>query len=246
MSRGPTSPVLLALDTSGSTARVALVSPGGQVMASGERSGPRHSATLLPLCDQLLSRSGLAVSGLAGIACGQGPGSFTGLRVGLAVAKGMALAHDLPILLVSSLAALATDLARDSQPPAPGTLLAPCIDAGKGEVYGQLHRLDGAGGCVAEGEELRLLPAAYAEQLRLHAAGAPIRLAGTGADRHAEAFLAALGADSVLLNLPVPSAAAIAHLALPRLARGEHDDLDTAIPSYGRPPDITTPKPPRA
>jgi tRNA threonylcarbamoyladenosine biosynthesis protein TsaB len=234
-------PVVLAIDTSGPIARAALVAGEGQVLAAGERSGPRHSATLLPLCHDLLSGRGLGVSELAAIVCGRGPGSFTGLRVGLAVAKGLALAHDRPVLLVSSLHALAQDLA--TAPGATvGTLLAPCIDAGKGEVYGQLYRLDAPLSCVPAGEELRLRPEDYAERLRQQAAGGPLFTAGTGVDRHPQAFTAVLGAPSVQVGLPGPSAVAVARLALPRLARGERDDLDTAIPSYGRPPDITTPK----
>ena len=62
----------------------------------------------------------MAVAELGGIACGRGPGSFTGLRVGLAVAKGLALPFDLPLYLVSSLEALALDLAR--QPRRAGLL----------------------------------------------------------------------------------------------------------------------------
>jgi tRNA threonylcarbamoyladenosine biosynthesis protein TsaB len=235
----PAPAVVLAIDTSGAIARAALVSTDGNLLLADERAGPRHSATLLPLCHHLLSARSLAVSELAAIACGRGPGSFTGLRVGLAVAKGLALAHDRPILLVSSLHALAEDLAA-GQPA--GGLLAPCIDAGKGEVYGQLYRLDAALGCLPASEELRARPESHAERLRREAAGGPLRTGGTGVDRHPDAFVAALGASSVALGLPGPSAAAVAHLALPRLARGERDDLDSAIPAYGRPPDITTPK----
>jgi tRNA threonylcarbamoyladenosine biosynthesis protein TsaB len=243
--------ILLAIDTSGPVARAALVTAAGQALAAGERSGPRHSATLLPLCHDLLSARGLApphaggppwgprfVAQLAAIACGQGPGSFTGLRVGLAVAKGLALAHDLPLLLVSSLHALAADLAV----AAPGALLAPCIDAGKGEVYGQLYRQEPAGGCTALCEELRVVPAGYVERIRAQATGeAEVVVGGTGVDRHADTMVAALGA-AVRVGFPGPSAAAVARLALPRLLRGERDDLDAAIPSYGRPPDITVKK----
>jgi tRNA threonylcarbamoyladenosine biosynthesis protein TsaB len=225
--------VVLAMDTSGPVARAALVARDGQVLAAGERRGPRHSATLLPLCHDLLSAHSLKVAQLAAVFCARGPGSFTGLRVGLAVAKGLALAHDLPLLTVSSLAALARDLA-----PGAAALLAPCIDAGKGEVYGQLHRPDG----TALTEELRLLPAAYAERIGAEAAGAPVIVAGTGVDRHPDVFTQALGAGAVRVDFAGPTAASVAGLALPRLERGERDDLDSVIPSYGRPPDITTPK----
>ncbi len=229
--------VVLAIDTSGATARAGLVSRDGQVLAAGERSGPRHSATLLPLCHDLLSARGLRVGQLAALACGRGPGSFTGLRVGLAVVKGFALAQDLPLYLVSSLQALALDLLAE----APGALLAPCIDAGKGEIYAQLHRA-GTGEPVAASEELRLTPEAFIDRLRAEAGGGPFLAGGTGVDRHADLFRARLDPGWVRFDFPGPSAAAVGRLALRAQERGERHDLDAAIPSYGRPPDITTPK----
>ena len=229
--------LLLALDTSGPTARVALTNQQGQVRHGDERTSLRHSATLLPLVHDLVARAGIRVEDLGGIACGSGPGSFTGLRVGLAVAKGLALAFDLPLVLVPSLTALALDLAA-----APGgDLLVPCIDAGKGEVYAQLWRRD-RGAPVPLGAEFRVDPDTLVGLVR--AAGAAPRVAGTGADRHAAALSAQLGAAGVVTGFPGPSAAAIAQLGAPRLGRGEHDDLDTAVPAYGRAPDITQPKRP--
>jgi tRNA threonylcarbamoyladenosine biosynthesis protein TsaB len=197
----------------------------------------RHSATLLPLCHELLGRAGITVADLRGIACGNGPGSFTGLRVGMAVAKGLALAFDVPIVLVSSLTALAQDLAGTPD----GDLLIPCIDAGKGEVYAQLFRRTSSAP-VPIGPELRLTPEALADLLQ--EPGQSPLIGGTGADRHAAALTTRLGPTAVIVGFPGPSAGAIAHLGLQRLSRGERDNLDTAVPSYGRPPDITTPKRP--
>lgn len=226
---------VLALDTSGATARVGLFDEHARVLFADERTSQRHSATLLPLCHELLARAGVTVGGLRGIACGSGPGSFTGLRVGLAVAKGLALAFDLPLVLVSSLSALALDLA--ARPGA--SLLAPCIDAGKGEFYVQLFRRDAAGP-VALGSEFRCDPQAFADQLLRE--GQQALLGGTGADRHAPALQARLGTAAVLVDFPGPSAHAVAQLGGPRITRGERDDLSAAVPVYGRPPDITVPK----
>ncbi|HEY0712679.1 MAG TPA: tRNA (adenosine(37)-N6)-threonylcarbamoyltransferase complex dimerization subunit type 1 TsaB, partial [Polyangia bacterium] len=222
----------LAFDTSGPTARVALVSPAGDILHAAEKVSDRHSGTLLPLCHDLIQKAGLTVAGLSAVACGAGPGSFTGLRVGLAVAKGMALACDLPLLLVPSLRALALDLAEQ-----PGQqLLAPTIDAGKGEVYVQLFRRPAHGTTLeALTPELRTTAAAFAEQLRSE--NHDVLLGGTGADRHRANWQQLLGAGAVLPDFPGPSARAIGQLALIRLARGERDDLDAAVPVYGRPPD---------
>jgi tRNA threonylcarbamoyladenosine biosynthesis protein TsaB len=245
-SPGPSPGPLLALDTSGSTARVALFRPEGADglarLAGGERTGQRHSAYLLPLCHDILTAAGVGAAGLAAIACGRGPGSFTGLRVGLAVAKGLALPFDLPLALVSSLEALALDLARRLPAGAPATL-APVIDAGKGEVYLQLFAAAG-GAPRALSPEQRLHPRDAAAQLA--AARTPVHVAGSGLDRHQALFADALraAAATLLPDFPGPTADAVAHLARPRLARGERDDLAAAVPSYGRPPDITTPRRP--
>jgi tRNA threonylcarbamoyladenosine biosynthesis protein TsaB len=234
---------LLCLDTSTNTARVAVVDGAGTPLARVEATGDRHSAHVLPLVDEALRAAGVTAERLDGIACGAGPGSFTGLRVGLAVAKGLALATGKPLLLVSSLDALALDIAAAA---GGGAFTAvPCIDAGKGEVYA-LPRAVAAAGVVAASSEdpWRLSPTALLERL----AGEPsVVLAGNGAERHAALFdagLRALTPGSRRITVEGPSPRAVALLALPRLARGEADDLEKAVPVYGRPPDITTKKPP--
>src|SRR5436190_19279587 len=104
------SDLVLCLDTSTPTARVAILDGDGVVRHSAEATAERHSSHVLPLCAAALSAVALAPADLAGIACGGGPGSFTGLRVGLAVVKGLALATGVPIYVVSSLQALALDI----------------------------------------------------------------------------------------------------------------------------------------
>jgi tRNA threonylcarbamoyladenosine biosynthesis protein TsaB len=225
---------VLCLDTSTPTARVAIVDETGASLASAEATAERHSAHVLKLCDEVLRAVGLRPDGLAAIACGAGPGSFTGLRVGLSVAKGLALATGKPLLLVSSLQALAADLARDA--PSGTRFVVPCIDAGKGEIYAFACAIDDARAVAAGGEPWRLTPAALAARL----ADFPgALLAGNGADRHAAALDAA---QARRISVDGPTARSIAALALPRLARGESDDLDKAVPFYGRPPDITSAK----
>jgi tRNA threonylcarbamoyladenosine biosynthesis protein TsaB len=232
---------VLCIDTSTQAARVAVVDGDGEAVARAEGTAERHSTHVLKLCDEALRGAGLAPAALDAIACGAGPGSFTGLRVGLAVAKGLVLATGRPLVLVSSLQALALDLARTARPGAAWTAV-PCIDAGKGEVYAMACGVD-AGGRVAsqaDGEPWRLSPGALAERL----AGLPgVVVGGNGAERHAAALDAALPAGARRVAVEGPSALSIGALALPRLARGESDDLEKAVPVYGRPPDITTKKP---
>jgi tRNA threonylcarbamoyladenosine biosynthesis protein TsaB len=112
--------LILAFDTATDVATSALVD-GGEVL--GERVS--HASTLLEDIDSLLSVAGAAPADLDALAVGTGPGSFTGTRIGLAVARGLALALDLPVAGVSTLAALAAG--------AEGVL--PVIDARRGEVF---------------------------------------------------------------------------------------------------------------
>ena len=235
--------LILAIETATSTARVAVLDGAGAVLAAREETAARHSANLLRLCDQALVQAGVAPAALAAIACGAGPGSFTGLRVGLAVGKGLALPTGRPFLLVSSLAALALDIFEAAgEVGEGGVVAAPCIDAGKGQIYAGFFRPDPVKLVLPIGDEWVLDPAeiAPASPARGH-----LRLAGNGAVRYGEVIdqvLAGPRPRARRIEVAGPSAVSLGRLALLRLARGESDDLATAVPSYGRPPDITTPK----
>jgi tRNA threonylcarbamoyladenosine biosynthesis protein TsaB len=232
---------LLAFDTSTPTARVALISPAGECLVLREKTAARHSANLLALCDEILRSAGAGVRDLCAIACGAGPGSFTGLRVGLAVAKGLALPVPLPLVLVPSLDALACDLAQASAESA--HLLLPCIDAGKGQVYARMYHVNGDPVPSAQGDsDWVLSPDALCHLVGKAVAGGQVRVGGTGVDRYLDVFRTAFGEDGVATALPGPSAAAIGRLALARIRRHDYDDIETAVPRYGRPPDITRPK----
>jgi tRNA threonylcarbamoyladenosine biosynthesis protein TsaB len=233
------SDLFLCLDTATPTARVAILDGAGAVRHAAEATAERHSSHVLPLCAEALRAVGIAPADLAGIACGGGPGSFTGLRVGLATVKGLALPTGVPLYVVSSLQALALDIltARAGGTIVSGTLshaitAVPCLDAGKGEVY--------VAGYVADAELLvretaadcRIAAGALAEWLAA-LEGPPPVVAGNGAERHAvPGRVAAAG----------PSAVSIGRLALLQRRRGEAANLATAVPIYGRPPDITVKK----
>jgi tRNA threonylcarbamoyladenosine biosynthesis protein TsaB len=228
---------LLAFDTATPTARVALLSPSGDCLVLREKTAARHSANLLGLCDEVLREGGAQVAELGAIACGAGPGSFTGLRVGLAVAKGLALPTALPLVLVPSLETLACDLMRQSGKQA----VVPCIDAGKGQVYARAFRM-ASGLCTPITDEWVLAPDALCSLLKQDFPDVDLALGGTGIDRYLPVFREAFGAEVVLSGLPGPSAMETGRLALAKLQRGERDDLESAVPRYGRPPDITRPK----
>ena len=117
---------ILALDTSTEYCSVALWRDG-TVDARDVHAGQRHSELLLPMLDELLRRHGLAARDLDGIAFGEGPGSFTGLRIGCGVTQGLAFGAGLPVVGVSTLLALA-EAARPERAVC-------CLDARMGEIY---------------------------------------------------------------------------------------------------------------
>jgi tRNA threonylcarbamoyladenosine biosynthesis protein TsaB len=224
------SDLLLALETSTRIGQVAVVQRDGRTLAARSSEVSTHSETVLPLIDAVLGEVGCAVSDLAAIACGAGPGSFTGLRIGLATAKGLCFAGDKPLVLVSSLAALAAEVAK-------GRLAIACLDARKGEVFVAAYIGDRM--VVAEQAMKPAALAAFVDELRVTqgADGSPklgIELVGDAAARYPELATAGSWLDRT------PAAAAVGRLGWARLLRGERDDLDAASPLYVRSPDITT------
>jgi tRNA threonylcarbamoyladenosine biosynthesis protein TsaB len=130
--------MLLALDSSTLTLSLALVRPAPRTLIAEERHGPpdRQSDLLPAVLLRLLQRQGLSLSDLTGFAVGLGPGSFTGLRIGLSTVKGLAYARRIPVAGSSSLAALALD--GPEGPP----LVAVSV-ARRGEVYVGRYRRSG-------------------------------------------------------------------------------------------------------
>lgn len=122
---------LLAIETATEACSVALLH-GQQVVQRFEIAPRRHAELVLPWADAVLAEAGLARTALDGIAVSTGPGAFTGVRLGLSLAQGMALALDRPLIGISTLAVLAAGLPADD-----GTQILAAIDARMGEVYVQ-------------------------------------------------------------------------------------------------------------
>ena len=101
---------ILAFETSAKAASVALVQDGKLLGESYQNTGMTHSQTLMVMVEDLLHQCGVTVSQLDGVAVANGPGSFTGIRIGVAAAKGLAWGAELPCIGVSTLAAMAVGL----------------------------------------------------------------------------------------------------------------------------------------
>jgi tRNA threonylcarbamoyladenosine biosynthesis protein TsaB len=190
--------------------------------------GPaRHSSELLPALAVLLERAGLRWGDVESIAVGVGPGTFTGLRIGVATARGLAQALDIGLRPVSSLAALAAGLAEGA---ADGRPLLPLIDARRSQVFAALYEAGEA--LELQWGPLALDPDALADRVR-SVAGIPLA-AGDWALESAEALKAA-GADVPDPDSPVH---AISGLAVCRLAQKVSPVPPERVePTYVRLPD---------
>ena len=183
-----------------------------------------YSERLLAAVDRLLADCGLAPADLEGLAVSVGPGSFTGLRVGLATVKGLAMALDLPIAPVPTLDALAARLPFADAP------VCPILDARKNEVYLSLYRWRGDRMC-REREYLALPP-------ELAAAGltAPVILLGDGIEA-CRPWLDGQG-DGIRIAPAaqrLPAAATVAELGHAVLAAGDGVGAEALVPLYLRP-----------
>ena len=202
------------------------VAPGVALLRGEELLAERacsHPAaeTLLPAIAALLAERGLALAQVDAFAISIGPGSFTGLRVGLATLKGLAFGTPRPAVAVPTLAALACDA-----PEGEGPVVA-ALDARRGEVY--------AAAFDASGAPLAWLPEGVYRASSLCAAlRAPCRVVGDGAAIVADAGRAAFGSAVSLEPACVPRAAAVGRLGLRALASGAGADPASLVPRYVR------------
>ncbi len=123
---------ILALETSAKAASCAVVEDGGPIASAWQCAGLTHSRTLMPMVEDMLANSGLALEEMDAIAVAAGPGSFTGLRIGVSAAKGLAWALQKPCAAVSTLEAMARPLSH-----LPGVLVC-AMDARRQQVYNAL------------------------------------------------------------------------------------------------------------
>lgn len=127
---------LLAIDSATEFCSVAY-SDGGHVRSRGEEMPRRHSQQLLPYINEVLAEAGVSLKELDAIVVSQGPGSFTGVRIGASIAQGLAFSCDLPLVQVSTLAAMAQAAFRLHG----AEHALPAIDARMGEVYWGTYQL---------------------------------------------------------------------------------------------------------
>jgi tRNA threonylcarbamoyladenosine biosynthesis protein TsaB len=208
--------IILGLDTALAACSVAVTRDGEVLAVLSEPMLRGHQERLAPMAQALMAAAGLPFAALDRVGVTVGPGSFTGLRVGLAFAKGLGLALGRPCVGVGTLEALA------ASEPGPG-LTAAVVDAKRGQVY--LQAFDGGAAVMAPD----VLPAATAAaRLAELWRGGPLRLVGPGAP-----LLAGIAPEAVVIESAAPDPTAVCALAAGRTA--------PARPLYLRAPDAKLP-----
>lgn len=212
---------LLAFETATEACSVALYLDG-EVIERFEVAPRRHAELSLPWAEQLLAEAGLKKSQLDAIAVGRGPGAFTGVRLAIALAQGIALALDRPVVPVSTLRVLAAQGRGDN--------VLTAIDARMGEIYAAAFRREGDD-VVATSEEVVIAPANYA----LPGQGSDWIGIGTGFAAESATLQSRLGDRFARIDAAaLPHAADVARLAAQAFARGEVVAAELVEPAYLR------------
>jgi tRNA threonylcarbamoyladenosine biosynthesis protein TsaB len=218
----------LAIDTSGDIAGIALATEAKLISEISFGHKMDLLRRLMPNIDRLISDAGKSQADLDGIVISLGPGSFTGLRIGMAAAKSIAHVLKRPIAGIPTLDVLACG----ASAVCPKSIAA-AIHARPGEVFWALYRCNS--GHVKRLTEDRA--SSVEDMIRLARQETEIVFCGDGAERNREALEAEFGRASVLDEwFHAPRAAILASLGIQRLLRGDSDDVFSLVPEYVRKP----------
>lgn len=209
--------IVLGIETATSVCSVGLVDDQRLLAEKSEDAGRRHSIVLLDLIEAALTEAGLRRDRLEGVAVSAGPGSFTGLRIGMGLAKGICLAIERPLALVSTLHALAVESGTKAH-----TVCA-CLDARHDELYSGVYRQDGLEFAISQPDAGR-----HIDDL-LTMLSPDTQVVGYGIAAYEDRLLHA--GLTVLPNV-IPSGAAVALVGEQKLSAGKDTPLDVAQPNY--------------
>lgn len=220
---------LLAFDTAQGALSAAIIGGEGVLAHRFEPRTRGHAENLMPMLEAVMAEAGLGFADLDALAVTIGPGTFTGLRVGLAAARGLALARSLPLVGVTTLEALAEPVQAGA-----GEAIAAAFDAKRGEIY--LQTFDANHASLTEPMLVSL------EEAPAHVRGDAFVCAGTGAGLLAAA-LGQKGIAARLSEAPAqPDARSVGRIAAARLAaRGTEAFRIAPAPLYLRAPDAKLP-----
>lgn len=213
--------IILALETATEACSAAL-NIDGEIRERFEIAPREHSMLILPMLESLLTEADISLQQVDALAFGRGPGAFTGVRIGVGVAQGVAFGADLPVLPISTLAALAqaTDAVQ---------VLA-AIDARMDEVYWGSYRRDKSGLMYLQGEECVAAPDATPT-----VSGEGWLGAGSGWSMYGDSLGARHAGQVAKVAVDaLPRAAAVSRLAVAAFVAGEAVGAEQALPVYLR------------
>ena len=215
---------VIAIETATMVGSIAIIDAARVISEITLNARATHSERLMAAIDRLLGDSGLAIDDMDGVAVSIGPGSFTGLRIGLSAAKGLSYASGKPLIGIPTLDALALNMTFSSY------LICPIQDARKGEVYTALYR-PGDNSPEKMTDDMAVDPSALAGMITQKTV-----FLGDGVNRYRELLMKQLGElyNEAPIPLQLPRASNVAMLALKRLEKGDTDDPFTMIPKYIR------------
>ncbi|MEK5068329.1 tRNA (adenosine(37)-N6)-threonylcarbamoyltransferase complex dimerization subunit type 1 TsaB [Sporosarcina sp. FSL K6-1508] len=216
--------IWLGIDTANTPISVAIVKDGELVAEETSAMAINHSLRAMPAIEELLTKAGLVPSDIGAIAVSEGPGSYTGARIGVTIAKTLAWTLDKPLVGVSTLKALAANALFFNG------LVCSIVDARRGNVYAGAYRYEDGEliGVIEDGhfslEELLLL---------LEQQSSPILFVGKDTVMHEQKIIEQLGKQAVMapLQFNLPRASSLIYIA----AQSEPEsDIHTFVPEYRR------------
>lgn len=224
--------LILAVDSATPVAGVALLNEDKLIREEFVNYKKNHSETLMPMIDEVLSECGCTLQDLSAVAVTVGPGSFTGLRIGLATVKGLSMAMGKPVIAISTLDVLAHNIILSN------ALVCPLLDARKQEVYAALYDvLDLVPQRLVE--EMACSPGNLVELIRetaIRLGKERIIMLGDGFYPYKDFFRQQLGQKLQIAphHLMLPRAAALGSLAVKKYERQDFEDAFNLRPRYIR------------
>ncbi|MEA3407160.1 MAG: tRNA (adenosine(37)-N6)-threonylcarbamoyltransferase complex dimerization subunit type 1 TsaB [Chloroflexota bacterium] len=219
--------MLLAIDTATRYASIALYDASGVVVEKSWRSENNHSVEVLPAIARSLSQQEMSPSDLAAVAVAKGPGSFTGLRIGMSIGKGLCLTLDIPIIAIPTLDIVAYATGD------PGYTVYAVLQAGRGRICVAPYRFEE--GLPVQTDAVQIVETS---QWDIEEEG-PALVAGEVDDALAERLLNRADGREIYvtsLSSSLRRAGYLAELAWGKLQEGEIDDLDSLGPIYAHDP----------
>lgn len=222
---------LLAIETSTMIGSVALTDDNELLAEYQIVIRATYSDILFPAIDHILKSANVSIQEVDAFALAQGPGSFTALRIGISVIKGLALANNKPVIAIPSLDALAHNMCFSD------ILICPLIDARRDEVYTAFYKREDGHTLKKLTPDRAIVPEILLDEIREE-----VVFLGDGTDLYKDLIVRKLK-EKVLfspLHLKYPRASAIAQLAFKKLNLNEVSDIEVMTPLYVRPPEAET------